>query len=389
MNKLLLRVSSLLVLAVLTGCGDQAAAQKPAASSPAARASDGSADVAKGLEALEQNDPTAAMVAFTTAATKCATNFEARLQLALVKIRLGDVPGANAAAAEALALCPESAEANLADGQAAYLKRDYKRALADFDKVAKEQALPPSLRSDAWVGRGVVELAQSQTDAARLSFLRAKCLDGRNPAAWYHLGVLYRDALKFNHAAYEQFQMASGYMAKSNDERARKISRDVLPSLRKAIAAEAAAKPGVAKRDPVAAAKLLKEGQTLQSSKRITAALKKYEAAYAADPLSGAAALAFAHLRGLNAKTQADVDKALAAFRAASDQDPSAQAIYREAALLAYKHARWSTAAAIMDRAVAHDPVNKNALDLFIAALKKSGKGKLAESWQTYRGAVR
>lgn len=388
MKRLLLCVSSVLVLMLLAGCGDKrASAQKP--SSPAvARVEDGASEVAKGLEALAQDDPTAALAAFATAAAKCETNFEARLQLALVKIRLGDVAGANAASAEALALCPESAEANLADGQAAYLKRDYKRALADFDRVVKEKSLPSALRSEAWAGRGVVELAQTQADAARLSFLRAMRLNRRNAAAWYHLGVLYRDTYKFEAAAHEQFEMA-GRLLNPKDERAKKISRDVLPSLRKSLAASTAAKPGAAKRDPAAAAKLLKEGQSMQSRKMITKALGKYEAAWAADPLSGAAALAFAQLKARNIKAAGDVDKVLAAYRAAIDQNPTAQAIYLEAAQLAYRYERWSTTAAIMNRAAAHDPENHRTLDLLIAALRKSGKTKLAEAWQAYRGELR
>lgn len=387
MKRLLLCVSSVLVLMLLAGCGDKTPTQKP--SSPAAtRVEDGSSEVAKGFEALAQDDPTAALAAFATAAAKCETNFEARLQLAIVKMRLGDVAGANAASAEALALCPESAEANLADGQAAYLQRDYKRALADFDKIAKEKSLPSALRSEAWAGRGVVELAQTQPDAARLSFLRAMRLNRRNAAAWYHLGVLYRDTYKFDAAAHEQFEMA-GRLLNPKDERAKKISRDVLPALRKSLAASAAAKPGVAKRDPEAAAKLLKEGQSMQSRKMITKALGKFEAAWAADPLSGSAALAFAQLKVRNIKNAGDVDKVLKAYRAAIDQNPTAQAVYLEVAQLAYKNERWSTTAAIMNRAAAHDPENHRTLDLLIAALRKSGKAKLAEAWQAYRGELR
>ncbi len=384
MKRLLLRYASLVALLMIAGCGDRPAS--PAV--PTARVDDGAADVAKGLEALAQEDPMAASVAFATAAAKCETNFEARLQLALVKIRLGDVPGANAAAAEALALEPDSAEARLADGQAAYLKKDYKRALADFTAVTGEKSLPAALRSDAWVARGVVELAQTAHDAARISFLRAMRLNRRNASAWYHLGVLSRDTYHFDAAALEQFSMA-GALLNPKDERAKKISRDIQPALRRALAAAAAAKPGAAKRDPASSAKLLAEAKTMQGRRMITAALKKYEAAYAADPLSGAAALAFAHLKGLNAKNEADVDKALAAYREAIDQNPAAQAVYLEAARLAYKRGRWTTTVAILDRAVAHDPENHQTLDLLVAALQKAGKARQAEAWKAYRAEVK
>lgn len=384
MNRLFFRFASFLLLALIVGCGD-----KPAAPAQAPRrVDDGSADVAKGLEALAQQDVTAAAAHFATAVVKCETNFAARLQLALVKNQLGDVAGANAAAAEALALCPDSAEAHLVDGQAAYLQKDYARALADFTAVTGEKSLPAALRSEAWSARGVVELAQDQPEAARISFLRAMRLNRRNASAWYHLGVLLRDNCHFNEAACEQFEMA-GRLLNARDPRAKKISRDILPELRRTIAAAQAAKPGVAKRDPEAAAKLLKEGQALHAKRMTTMALKKYDAALAADPLSGGAALASARLRTANAKTDADVDRALAAFRAAIDQNPASQAVYLEMGQLAYKNKRWSTTVAIMDRAVAHDPENCPSLDLLVAALQKAGKGKQAEAWKAYRAEVK
>ena len=70
------------------------------------------------------------------------------------------------------------------------------------------------------------------------------------------------------------------------------------------------------------AAKLLAEGEKLQQKKQIRAAIKKYEAAFNADPLSDAAAAKYAYLLSLNDKTSAGVDKALAAYRAAIDQRP-------------------------------------------------------------------
>ena len=121
----------------------------------------------------------------------------------------------------------------------------------------------------------------------------------------------------------------------------------------------------------------------------ITAAMKKYEAAFAADPLSGPAALAFATLKSVNVRVDGDVDKALAAYRAAIDANPAAQATYVAAAQLAYKHKKWSTAVAVLERAVAHDSDNVQTLDLLIAALRKAGKGAQAEGWQAYRAELR
>lgn len=379
-------IVTLSVLAcLLAGCGD---GSKPAPGATAAATDDGSADVARGLAALSQQDATTAAAAFAAAAAKCPSNFEAQVQLAMVNTRLGEIAAAAAAAARALELRPDSAEARLVSGQTAYLKKDYARALDDFSAVAGEKSLSASLRSEAWIGRGVVEFARGQPDASRISFIRARRLNPRNAAAWYHLGVLSRDTYHYHAAAREQFEMASRLLD-ARDQRTKKITRDILPALRRSIAASTASKDGVASRDPAKAAKLISDGKALQAKKMITAAMKKYEAAFAADPLSGPAALAFATLKGANVRVDGDVDKALAAYRAAIDANPAAQATYIAAAQLAYKHRKWSTAVAILERAVAHDSDNVQTLDILIAALRKAGKGAQAEGWQAYRAELR
>jgi tetratricopeptide (TPR) repeat protein len=369
---------------LFAGCGDGSGASPDV---PAAE-DDGSDDVARGMAALSQQDATAAVAAFAAAAAKCPGNFEAQMQLAIVSTRLGDAAAATSAAARAVELRPDSAEALLVSGQAAYLRKDYAKAVVDFSAVTREKSLPADVRSEAWAGRGVVELARGLPDVAHISFIRARRLNRRNASAWYHLGMLSRDSFHYDAAAQEQFEMASRLLD-ARDPRAKKISRDILPALRRSIAASAAAKDGVARRDPAKAAKLLSEGRALQSKKMITAAMKKYEAAFAADPLSGPAALAFAKLKGANVRVDSDVDKALAAYRAASDVNPAAQATYVAAAQLAYKHKRWSTAVAVLEHAVAHDSDNVQTLDLLIAALRKAGKGAQAEGWQEYRKELR
>jgi len=387
MNRILLGGIPLVLIALVAGCGDQSS--PAAAPSRPARVDDGSAEVAKGLEALAQHDSAAAAAAFTTATLKCETNFEAQVNLAMVQHQLGNIDNAAAAAAKALEICPESAEARLVDGQVAYLQKDYKRALADFAAVTGEKTLPAALRSEAWAARGVVELAQDIPDTARISFLRAMLLNRRNASAWYHLGVLSRDTYRIPEAACEQFQMA-GRLLDARDARAKKISRDILPALRKAIGSQPpATKLDLSKRDPAASAKLLADGKAQRQRNEITRATKTLTAAYKADPLSGPAALAYAQIRELRAKTSAEVDEVLVAYRTAIDQNPAAQTVYLEAARLAYKHGRWSTAVAIMDRAVAHDPENRQTLDLLVAALQKAGKNKQAEAWKTFRSELR
>lgn len=309
---------------------------------------------------------------------------EEYLQLALDKLALGEVEAAHDAATNALARLPDSAEAHLVDGQAAYLKKDYARATKDFNAVAREKSLPASLRAEALVSRAVVEIAQNEFDTARLTLFRALHLDRRNPAMWYHLGLLSRNTYHLDEAAVEQFEMAAR-LSDPKDARTKALSREIIPAVRASLTAAAASRPGAAQRDAPAAAKLIAEAEALRKKKRIRDAIKKYEAALAADPFSYPAARETAYLLSLNDKSESGVDRALLAYRAAIDQRPAVQENYYAAAQLAYANRRWATAVAILNRAIAHDPENFKTLDLFIAALQKSGQGKKAEAWKVYR----
>ena len=289
-----------------------------------------------------------------------------------------DIEAADAAAKKALKLMPDSAEARLVDGQAAYMRKEYKRAVADFDAVVAEKSLPSALRAEALVSRAVVEIAQNEFDTARLTLFRALHLDHRNAAAWYHLGLLSRNTYQFDEAAVEQFEMAARLSA-PGDPRTKKLSREVIPAIRASLAAAAASRPGAAKRDAGAAAKLIAEAEALRKKRQIKAAMKKYEAALAADPFS------LAYLVSLNDKSADGVDKALRAYRVAIDLRPAVQENYYAAAQLAYANKRWATAVSILDRAIAHDPENHKTLDLYIAALQKAGRDKHLNAWKAYR----
>ena len=84
-------------------------------------------------------------------------------------------------------------------------------------------------------------------------------------------------------------------------------------------------------------------------------------------------------------KTKEGVRKAILAYRAAIDQKPAVQKTYLEVARLARENQYWVQAVEIMNRAIAHDPQNKEALDQLIGALIKAGNGKLAAAWSEYR----
>lgn len=372
--------------AIAAGCGR--------APDAAADADDsGGANFARGEAALANNDLATASVEFAAAAQKCETNFETRINLAIIGLRLGNVDEAAKAAAEARTLRPDSAEALLVDGQAAYLKQDYPRAIADFNVVAKESSLPAEMRSDALSSRAVVEIAMADYDAARITLFTALRLNPKNAAAHYHLGYVYRDKYHFDAAALDRFTAAAGQMS-ADDERAQKLRRDVIPALLGKLQQETASRPGAKDRKPTDAAKLIAEGNDLRARKRITNAIKKYEAAMKADPFSSEAALKYADLLSQNLPKNAterkkSAEKILGAYRVAIDGRPSSQPTYMKAAQLAYNCEMWSTAAMFMDRALAYSHENVKALDLLVASLRKAGKKKEAAMWDAYRKGLK
>ncbi len=299
----------------------------------------------------------------------------------------GDVAAASAAADAAIGCDPESAEARLLAGQAAYLEEVYDRARAEFAAVANEASLPAAVRSKGYAGLGLVEYRQNNKDVARILFLHAHRLDSKNESAYYHLGLIYRDTYHFNEAALEQFRMFAR-LSKPGEPITENVVRKVVPELRNLIQNIAAQRPGVSTRDANAAAKYIERARALVAKNYLTKAKAEYAAALKADPLSYTAAIEYANLLNRKVRGDAEIDRALAAFRAAIDQRPEVQKNYLAAAQLAYSNKRWATAAQILDRAVAHDPKNTDAIELLHGSLKNAGSVKLARLWREYKSVL-
>ena len=342
---------------------------------------DGSVDFEKGVAAYAARDLRTAATSFQMAAEKNPTNFTACVKLALVNVDLGEIPAAKAAIEAALAIDPSSAEAKLIEGQIAYYGKDYECAKKNFNELAEARQLPAELRSQALAARAVMEIAANLFDRARLTLWRAVRLDRKNAAAWYHLGHLSRDTYRFEDAALEQFEMA-GRLTK-DPARAKAIARDTIPALREALRAKIASKPGAAKRDPGAAAKLVAEAETL-SKKDPKKAAAKFAEAYGKDPLSYAAAWNYAKSSISGAKTDADVMKAIEAFQDAIDQRPNSQDTYRTAAQAALSRNRPIRAEKFLSQALAHDPENKATLDMYVQTLRRLGKATEAKLYAAY-----
>lgn len=324
-------------------------------------------------------DPAAEAAA--PAATDKGPDFDTLMRTAVAGVAQKDAAAATASAAKALELQPESAEAHLLAGQAACLRQDYDEARAQFSSVVKAKTLPNVLRAKAYVGLGTVDYVQHEADAARISFLQARRLDNSNEAAWYYLGMIYRDIFHFEEAAQEHFQMFVGLSAKSDNPRTKKVKEDILPELYSNAAARAKARTGNAGK----AAALIQEAQAQRDKNRLTEAVKKYAEARKADPQSDVAALGYAQLVTSTDKTAEGARKAIQAYHDVIALKPGGLDYYLKAAQLARAFDFKIQAVEIMNRAIAHHPQNPKVLDQLIAALLKTGNDKLAKAWGEYR----
>ena len=324
-------------------------------------------------------DPAAEVAA--PAATDEGPDFDTLMRTAVAGVAQKDAAAATASAAKALELQPESAEAHLLAGQAACLRQDYDEARAQFSSVVKAKTLPNVLRAKAYVGLGTVDYVQHEADAARISFLQARRLDNSNEAAWYYLGMIYRDIFHFEEAAQEHFQMFVGLSSKSDNPRTKKVKEDILPELYSNAAARAKARTGNAGK----AAALIQEAQAQRDKNRLTEAVKKYAEARKADPQSDVAALGYAQLVTSTDKTAEGARKAIQAYHDVIALKPGGLDYYLKAEQLARAFDFKIQAVEIMNRAIAHHPQNPKVLDQLIAALLKTGNDKLAKAWGEYR----
>ena len=324
-------------------------------------------------------DPAAEAAA--PAATDKGPDFDTLMRTAVAGVAQKDAAAATASATKALELQPESAEAHLLAGQAACLRQDYDEARAQFSSVVKAKTLPNVLRAKAYVGLGTVDYVQHEADAARISFLQARRLDNSNEAAWYYLGMIYRDIFHFEEAAQEHFQMFVGLSSKSDNPRTKKVKEDILPELYSNAAARAKAHTGNAGK----AAALIQEAQAQRDKNRLTEAVKKYAEARKADPQSDVAALGYAQLVTSTDKTAEGARKAIQAYYDVIALKPGGLDYYLKAAQLARAFDFKIQAVEIMNRAIAHHPQNPKVLDQLIAALLKTGNDKLAKAWGEHR----
>ena len=360
------------VAAVLAGCGSD----------------DGSGAFDEGCRAYELRDFKRADKLIQEGLAAAPADVDRQLMLARVKLALGELPEAKALVDKAAAVAGGDVDVRLLGAQIAWHLKDYDAARAGFAGVADDAGLDAETRAQGLAGLGIVEMTEDRPHFARLAFLRAIRLDRRNAAAWYHLGLIYRDGFGYFDAALEQFEIFVRLEA-SASPRVQKVQRRTIPDLKDQIARTAAARPGASKRDSAASAAAIVKAEAATKKGAHKTACAAYQQALAADPLSYKAAIGLANAWLKADATKAGQTKALENFKLACSLRPSAISTFLTAGSLASRLGFHAQAVEIYSRAVAASPTSIDALDGLVRALRSVGrKTKVAQAYQDYRDSL-
>ena len=350
--------------------------------------SDGTKELDLGRKAYEVRDLKKAEKLFTECVALAPGNADALIYLARIKLDAGDIAAARSWVDKAAEAAGDDVDVKLLSAQVAWHEKEYEKAAAVFTSVADDAKLSPELRAQGWTGLGIVEMARERHHLARIAFLRAIRLDRRDAAAWYHLGLVYRDAFAYYEAALEQFEIFVRLEAEASP-RVQKTLRTIIPALKEQIAREAANRPGVSKRDSAASAAALAKAEAAWKKGSYRNARDAYQAALSADPLSYPAALGLAKAWAKTDTTKAGQAKSFENYRLACTLRPGAISTFLTAGDLAAKLGYHAQAAEIFSRAVAASPTSIMAIDGLIRAMQRSGGHKAdARAYQLYRESI-
>ena len=367
-----LKCASAVLAAAILGCGPR----------------DGSKEFREGKEAYELRDLKRAEKLFERSIVLAPQDADRLLYLARTELELGELAKAQEAIGRAAANSDGDADVVLLKSQIAWHAKDYATASSGFSEIANDPKLEASVRAQGWAGLGVVEMTCDNHHLARVAFLRALRLDRRNAAAWYHLGLLYRDGFGYLEAALEQFEIFVR-LEEEASPRVQKVQRTIIPALKEQISRAATERPGAAKRNSSACATLIAEAEAAQKKGNAKGAREAYQKALAADPLSYPAALGLAKAWEKTDATKAGQQKAFEAYKAACALSPSAVSTFLATGSLAVKLGYSSQAVEIYSRAIAANPVSLDAIDGLIRVLRKGGKAdKVANAYQKYRDSL-
>jgi len=366
-----LKGAVIVLLAVMCGCGSK----------------DGTRELAQGREAYEARDLKKAEQLFEESLALAPQDVDRIVSLARVKLDLGELSAAEDLVGRAESLAKGDADVAMLSGQVAWHAKDYKRAAKIFLALATDMNQDPAVRSDARSAIGIIEMTCSHYHLARLAFLRAILLNRQNAAAWYHLGLLYRDGFGYLEAALEQFEIYVRLEVTASP-RVQKVQRTVIPALKEQIAHAATEHPGVARRDSSASAAAIAKAETATKKGRHKEARQSYEEALKADPLSYEAAIGLAKTWEKLDSSPAGLAKAFENYKIACQLHPGTISTFLTAGALAMRLGYHLQALEIYSRAVAAGPTSLEAIDGLIRAMRKTGKSNEAQSYQIYRDSL-
>ena len=346
---------------------------------------DGLKEFAEGKEAYALRDLKKAERLFTESLAAAPQDVDRLLYLARTELELGELEKAKDLIGKAAGNSDGETDVALLESQIAWHTKDYKTAASGFADIANDGKLDAAVRSQGWAGLGVVEMTCDNRHLARVAFLRAIRLDRKNAAAWYHLGLLYRDGFGYLEPALEQFEIFTR-LEEQSSPRVQKVQRTVIPALKESISRAAAERPGVAKRNSASCAASISAAEAAVKKGNFKAAREAYQKALAADPLSYPAALGLAKAWERTDATKDGQTKAFENYRTACALRPSAVTTFLTAGSLAAKLGLNLQTVEIYSRAVAANPNSLDAIDGLIRALRKvGGKEKVAAAYQAYR----
>ena len=346
---------------------------------------DGSKEFEEGKAAYELRDLKKAETLFARSAILAPQDTDRLLYLARTELELGELAKAQDAVGR---IAGGDADVALLKAQIAWHAKDYKAAADGFSAVANDVKLDASVRAQGWAGLGVVEMTCDNRHLARIAFLRAIRLDRKNPAAWYHLGLLYRDGFGYLEAALEQFEIFVR-LEEMASPRVQKVQRTIIPALKEQIARTATELPGAARRNSSACSTAISTAEAAVKKGNFRSAREAYQQALAADPLSYPAALGLAKAWERTDSTTGGQGKAFEAYKTACTLRSGAVSTFLATGALAMKLGFVQQAVEIYSRAIAANPASKDAIDGLIRALRKTGgKVKVAEAYQQYRDSL-
>lgn len=303
---------------------------------------------------------------------------------AAAKLALGEISAAQEAISNAYYRASGDIDVRLLKAQIDFHGRDYESATEIFRNVANDEKLDRKVRSQGWAGLGVVHCEQNRRDEARLDLLRALRMDGKNAAAWYNLGCVYRDGFSFYAAACDCFE--NFVRLETNDVgKVKKVQHTVIRSLREERTAAILEIPGARNANATACNTALLAAEAAFKSGTFKTAKLRYEEALKADPTSFKATVGMAKTCLKTDATEAGKKKALEYYYRAYLISPSAVSTLIAAGDLAYSTGNVLSAKKYFSSAMAADPTNTTAIDGLIRSLRKNKESSTASAYQLYR----